>query len=78
MNVPAWFPGPVAPKPPDYSTEKWASVLCDRIMQVWRDAGHANVYAWTVKLPARGPKPETEKVRFGVRTNLVGGLPPGR
>jgi hypothetical protein len=64
---------------PEYLDNAGAHLLAERIKEYWRVRGYLNVTTWVVTPKNLGleegadPRVST----FGVRSNLVGGLPPG-
>lgn len=58
----------------DYTTEAGARRLAERIEHLWHQLGYDDVRADVVRSVYR--RDATTDVRFDVRTNLVGGLPP--
>jgi hypothetical protein len=59
----------------DWTRKTGAQVLADRIVEVWRKAGHPEVSVWVEPemLPTRSGG---EDRLFVVKTNLINALPP--
>jgi hypothetical protein len=73
MRVPPFHPLKVSEyTQQDWSSENGAAALATRIMAVWREAGHDNVVAWVERVSSRSDKGSV----YGVKSNLVNGLPP--
>jgi hypothetical protein len=65
---------------PEYLDNAGAHLLAARIKEYWRVRGHLNVTTWVVTPKNLGLEEGASPDRvstFGVRSNLVGGLPPG-
>lgn len=56
----------------DYSTKAGAEQLATRIQRYWHERGHRTVVVETFVVPG------TKNRCYGVRSNLVNGLPPAR
>lgn len=63
----------------DFSTRLAAQCLADMIASYWRQNGHPEVVTWIESTGSmagsRGPR---HHAVWGVKSNLVNGLPPGR
>ena len=68
--VPPFDPGPVAGRR-DWFGRDGAQVLADEIELRWRQLGHTTVEVWVEPMDVHGGG-------YMVRSNLVGGMPPGR
>jgi hypothetical protein len=56
-------------------TQASAEALAKRIEQHWRDRGHFEVKAWAEKV-ALSPNGALRAQAYGVRSNLIRGMPP--
>ena len=68
---------------PEYLDNAGAHLLAERIKEYWHVRGHPNVTTWVVTPKnlgldeGAGPDHPNRVSTFGVRSNLVAGLPPG-
>ena len=79
-RVPPMLPDKVSRyKSTDFGSEDGARQIAGWIMAAWRAIGHPEVQAWVerepISLKTRSGKTH-QATWYGVRTNLVNGLPP--
>ena len=72
MKVPEFYHGPVV-KIPELSTQGGAHRMAERIKAVWKKAGHDIEVSVEYLLP--GVQVGGKNNVWGVKTNLVNGLP---
>lgn len=64
---------------PDHLNPAGAQFLAEKIKQFWHEEGHLNVTTWVVtskNLAAEDNPGDKPVAAWGVRSNLVNGLPP--
>jgi hypothetical protein len=66
---------------PEYLDNAGAHLLATRIKEYWHAIGYLDVTAWVVTPKnlglEQGTGPNNRVATFGVRSNLVNGVPPG-
>lgn len=73
MNIPQFTPAPFGTVRGGPMTRDETEGMARRVEAAWHNRGHYAVRAWVISEEQRDKQ---KQLIFGIRSNLVGGLPP--